>query len=108
MLIYVDDIIVISSSSKAVDGLLQQLQDDFVVMDLGALSYFLGIEARRAGNGIVLSQQRYVKDLLHKTNMSQAKSVVTPMKTTKKLSRHSGALLSEAEATRYTGTVGAL
>jgi hypothetical protein len=44
MLIYVDDIIIISSSSVATDRLLQQLRQDFAVKDLGALSYFLGVE----------------------------------------------------------------
>jgi hypothetical protein len=40
----VDDIIIISSSSVATDRLLQQLRQDFAVKDLGALSYFLGVE----------------------------------------------------------------
>jgi hypothetical protein len=41
ILIYVDDIIIISSSSFATDCLLQQLQVEFVVKDLGRLDYFL-------------------------------------------------------------------
>jgi hypothetical protein len=43
ILIYVDDII-ISSSTSATDKLLHQLHSEFAVKDLGALSYFLGIE----------------------------------------------------------------
>jgi hypothetical protein len=35
MLIYVDDIIIVSSSSSTTEKLLHQLQQDFVVMDLG-------------------------------------------------------------------------
>ena len=45
ILIYVDDIIIISSSSTATKKLLTQLWDDFVVLNLGILSYFLGIES---------------------------------------------------------------
>jgi hypothetical protein len=44
MLIYVDDIIVASSSEKAVASLLHDLGMDFALNDLGALHYFLGIE----------------------------------------------------------------
>jgi hypothetical protein len=43
MLIYVDDIIIVSSSSSTTEKLLHQLRQDFVVMDLGRLNYFLGI-----------------------------------------------------------------
>ena len=47
--IYVD-IIIISSSSMAIEKLLTQLWDDFAVKDLGTLSYFLGIEVRHTFN----------------------------------------------------------
>jgi histone deacetylase 1/2 len=44
LLVYVDDIIVVSSSSRAVEALLADLKRDFALKDLGELSYFLGIE----------------------------------------------------------------
>jgi hypothetical protein len=47
MLIYVDDIIVTSSSQDAVDVLLAALKEDFALKDLGNLHYFLGIEVER-------------------------------------------------------------
>lgn len=62
-LIYVDDIIMTSSSSKAVDDLLQQLHQDFVVKDLGSLHYFLGIEVSPIKNSIILTQQKYTREL---------------------------------------------
>jgi hypothetical protein len=43
LLVYVDDIIIASSSSKATSQLLQALKDDFALKDLGPLHYFLGI-----------------------------------------------------------------
>jgi hypothetical protein len=54
--IYVDDIIIISSSSSPVNRLWQQLRDDFAVKDIGLLSYFLGIEVRHTPQGLVMSQ----------------------------------------------------
>jgi histone deacetylase 1/2 len=44
VLIYVDDIIVASSSRQATTGVLQSLKKDFAQKDLGDLHYFLGIE----------------------------------------------------------------
>lgn len=44
ILIYVDDIIVASSSVQATDKLLSKLQAVFAIKDFGNLHYFLGIE----------------------------------------------------------------
>jgi hypothetical protein len=100
MLIYVDDIIIISSSSAATSKLLAQLQADFVVKDLGPLHYFLGIEVHSRSNGLILTQQKYIRDLLARTNMSTSKGVPTPMLPTDKL--------SSEDATKYRSIVGAL
>jgi hypothetical protein len=47
MLVYVDDMIVVSSSSAAVTALLHDLRMDFALKDLGSLHYFLGIADSR-------------------------------------------------------------
>nr|XP_020183060.2 uncharacterized mitochondrial protein AtMg00810-like [Aegilops tauschii subsp. strangulata] len=44
LLVYVDDIILVSSSDAAADRLVTALSGDFAVKDLGALHYFLGLE----------------------------------------------------------------
>jgi hypothetical protein len=54
-LIYVDDIIVASSMQDATIALLQDLNKEFALKDLGDLHYFLGIEINKVENGIVLS-----------------------------------------------------
>jgi hypothetical protein len=46
MLVYVDDIIVVSSTAKAAAHLLAKLRQTFPVKDLGHLGYFLGIEVK--------------------------------------------------------------
>jgi hypothetical protein len=68
-LIYIDDIIIISSSLAATDRLLGQLRDDFVVKDMGPLSYFLGIEVHHHPHGLTMTQQKYIHDILLRTNM---------------------------------------
>jgi len=47
MLVYVDDIIVASSSQEAIAALLQELEKEFAIKDLGDLHYFLGIQVQR-------------------------------------------------------------
>jgi hypothetical protein len=71
MLIYVDDIIIVSSSNSATDKLIQNLLEEFAVKDLGSLQYFLSIEVNQSKGGIVLSQKRYALDLLKRTNMEK-------------------------------------
>lgn len=52
VLVYVDDIIVASSSHEATNALLSDLQSDFALKDLGDLHYFMGIEVKK-GEGRV-------------------------------------------------------
>ena len=66
MLVYVDDIIVVSSSPKAVEALVLDLRADFALKDLGELSYFLGIEVKKVNDGILMSQQKYASDIIRR------------------------------------------
>jgi hypothetical protein len=78
MLIYVDDIVVASSSEKGVDALLHDLELDFALKDLGELHYFLGIEVKKVHGGIILSHEKYANDMLHRVNMQICMIVDTP------------------------------
>jgi hypothetical protein len=108
MLIYVDDIIVVSSSDHAVTTLLQDLQKEFALKDLGSLHYFLGIEINSVPGGILLSQEKYVNDLLKKVGMRGCKAASIPMATSEKLSLHEGQQLGPKDSTHYRSIVGAL
>jgi hypothetical protein len=66
VLVYVDDIIVASSSKDATDALLRDLEKVVALKVLGDLHYFLGINVKRTSNGLVLSQEKYVDDILKK------------------------------------------
>jgi hypothetical protein len=54
-LVYVDDIIVVSSSPKVTTLLLQNLEKEFTLKDLGDLHYILGIEVTKIQDCIMLS-----------------------------------------------------
>uniref|UniRef100_A0A2N9HWF7 Reverse transcriptase Ty1/copia-type domain-containing protein n=1 Tax=Fagus sylvatica TaxID=28930 RepID=A0A2N9HWF7_FAGSY len=72
----------------------------------GNLNFFLGIEVLSNPHGIILSQHRYIIDLLHRTKMSEAKPITTPMASTSSLSAFEGELFPDL--TLYRSTVGTL
>ena len=48
--------------------------------DLGALSYYLGIEVRQGKEALTLGQSAYALKLLERSGMAECKPCVTPMK----------------------------
>lgn len=66
-------------------SIIKQLGDMFSLKDMGSLHFFLGIEVIPTPVGLFLSQHKYVRDLLAKTSMSDAKDVSTPLSTTQSL-----------------------
>lgn len=73
LLVYVDDIVIISNNTVALTKLLMDFNRLFAMKDLGPLNYFLGIEVHRAPSNMYLTQTKYVFDLLHMTKMHDAK-----------------------------------
>jgi len=72
VLIYVDDIIITGSSYAIIKSLIQSLQKHFGLKDLGKLHYFLGVETSWIVDGSLhRSQNKYIKDILHKSSMSR-------------------------------------
>ena len=94
ILVYVDDIILVSSSAAAADRLVVALRDDFAVKDLGALHFFLGLEVSRSSAGLTLTQKKYSLDLLRRAGMLKCKPVFTPMSAADRLSALDGDSLS--------------
>ena len=76
---YVDDIVITGSDSKCISSLKSFLQSQFHTKDLGMLRYFLGIEVMRSKYGIILSQRKYVLDLLSETGKLGVKPCNFPM-----------------------------
>jgi histone deacetylase 1/2 len=109
LLVYVDDIIVVSSSSTASIQLVAALRSDFAVKDLGPLHFFLGIEVlRQSSGGLVLTQRKYAHELLRRAGMQKCQPANTPMTVTDPLSSSVGIPLMPDDATRYRSVVGGL
>jgi len=106
LLIYVDDIILTGNNSAHVESFVASLANRFSLKDLGPLSYFLGVEVVPHKHGILLSQRRYILDLLSRTKMTGANPVQTPLPTSPPISLHSGTRLSDPSS--YRTVVGSL
>lgn len=90
LLIYIVDIIITASDPAAITDLLQLLNVDFAVKDLSDFHYFLGVEVLKLNSSLLLSQQRYIMNLLKKKNMHEAKPVTPPMASSSALTAFSG------------------
>jgi hypothetical protein len=55
--VYVDDIVVMSSSPNAVMALLQDLRSDFALKNLGDLHYFMGIQVTKQSDALKKNMQ---------------------------------------------------
>jgi hypothetical protein len=69
---------------------MSQLSSEFVMKDLGHISYFLGILVTRHSSGIFLSQHKYAEEIIDKDVMSSCKPVSTVVDTKAKLCGLSG------------------
>lgn len=64
ILIYVDDTVLKGWHQEDIDRLMNFLQQDFTIKDLGPLHYFLGAKVTKIGPNLHLSQTKYIRDLL--------------------------------------------
>ena len=85
LIVYVDDIIITEDNDKEVMKLEEELAISFEVKKLGALKYFLGIEVAQSSSGYLMTQKKYILDLLNETKLLQGKANSTPIETNHKL-----------------------
>jgi hypothetical protein len=77
--VYLDDIIITGDDSFEMSELQQKFGKEFEVKDLGQLRYFLGIEIPMSPKGIVLSQRKFVLNLLSDVGMLGCRVASTPI-----------------------------
>lgn len=78
-LISVDNMLFAGLDFEFIKKLVTDLNEQFSLRDLGELSYFLRIEARRNVVGLHICQTKYAPELLRKENMQDCNGVSTPM-----------------------------
>jgi hypothetical protein len=63
---------------------------------------------RKDKEGIILSQEKYARDILARVGMLKCKPSVTPLSASEKLSKYEGNTLDQGDSTRYRSIVGGL
>ncbi|GJS35600.1 putative ribonuclease H-like domain-containing protein, partial [Tanacetum coccineum] len=85
--VYVDDIIFGSTKSSMVKDFEELMQKEFKMSSMGELTFFLGLQVKQSNGGIFLSQDKYVKDILHKFDFRTIKPASTPIEAHKSLGK---------------------
>ena len=83
--IYVDDIIFGSTNKAMCISFEKLMKDKFAMSSMGELTFFLGLQVTQKENGIFISQDKYVNDILKKFGFEDAKPAKTTMEKDKPL-----------------------
>ncbi|GJW59091.1 putative ribonuclease H-like domain-containing protein [Tanacetum coccineum] len=89
--VYVDDIIFGSTKKSLCVEFEQMMHKRFQMSSMGELTFFLGLQVKQKDDGIFISQDKYVADILKKFDFVTMKTTSTPIETNK-------ALLKDEEA----------
>eukprot|EP00256_Glycine_max_P060365 XP_014629214.2 uncharacterized protein LOC106798083 [Glycine max] len=106
ILLYVDDIILTTSSDRLRKHFMALLGAEFAMKDLGPLNFFLGIVVSRDANGMFLSQKQYVTEIIERAGMANCSFCPTPVDTKPKLSASKDSPYEDP--TKYRSLAGAL
>ncbi|GKB84694.1 putative ribonuclease H-like domain-containing protein [Tanacetum coccineum] len=74
-----DDIIFGSSNPKLCREFEDLMHDKFKMSDVGELNFFLGLQVLQRNDGIFISQDKYVGDILKKFGYTDVRTAKTPM-----------------------------
>ncbi|KAL0350043.1 UNVERIFIED_CONTAM: Retrovirus-related Pol polyprotein from transposon RE2, partial [Sesamum radiatum] len=99
-LVYVDDILLIGNSVEEIIVVKNYLHSLFTIKDLGFAKYSLGLELARSEHGLLVTQAKYLNNILKDTNLLDAKATSMPLSPGIKLTVDSGSLLPDPGAYR--------
>ena len=82
------------------------MANEFEMFMIGELSYFLGLQIKQMKNGTFVSQGKYIKDILKKFRMDDAKAISTPMGTNSNLDSDTSGNMMDQKS--YRSMIGSL
>lgn len=104
--IYVDDIIFGATNESLCKEFADLMSKEFQMSMMGELSFFLGLQIQQTEQGIMIHQQKYIKELMKKFGMENAKVNDTPMGTNTRLDEDLKG--TPVNQTLYRGMIGSL
>jgi hypothetical protein len=87
VLVYVDDIIFGCNKNQLVQWFSSAMESEFEIFMIGELSFFLSLQITQRSEGMFISQEKYLREMLKRFQMEDSKLVGTPMVTGCKLSK---------------------
>jgi hypothetical protein len=82
------------------------MSKEFEMSMIGELSFFLGLQIKQLKDGIFISQSKYLKDMLKKFGLENAKPIKTPMATNGHLDLYEGGTMVDQKL--YRSIIGSL
>ncbi|GJY80317.1 putative ribonuclease H-like domain-containing protein [Tanacetum coccineum] len=104
--VYVDDIIFGSTKKSWCDEFEALMKSRFQMSSMGELTFFLGLQVKQKANGIFISQDKYVAEILKKFDFVNVKTASTPIETQKPLVKDEEA--SDVDVHLYRSMIGSL
>nr|GEW56886.1 hypothetical protein [Tanacetum cinerariifolium] len=83
--VYVDDIIFGSTNKKLCKSFEKLMKDKFQIISMGELTFFLRLQVKQKDDGIFISQDKYIAEILRKFGFTDVKSASTPIDAEKPL-----------------------
>lgn len=77
LVMYVDDLLITGTDEAKIIEFKRFLNDTFTIKDMGTAKYFLGIEMARGEKGMMLTQSKYILDLLKDVMIEEEKPITT-------------------------------
>ncbi|GJU82237.1 putative ribonuclease H-like domain-containing protein [Tanacetum coccineum] len=85
--VYVDDIIFRSTKKTWCDEFEVLMKGEFETSAMGELTIFLGLQVKQKSDGIFISQDKYVQDMLKKFDIESVRTTTTPYEDSKPKSK---------------------
>ncbi|GJR47831.1 putative ribonuclease H-like domain-containing protein [Tanacetum coccineum] len=83
--VYVDDIIFGSTKKSMCTEFEECMHKRFQMSSMGELTFFLGLQVKQQPDGIFISQDKYVADILKKFDFLSIRTATTPIESNKPL-----------------------
>ncbi|GJU10548.1 putative ribonuclease H-like domain-containing protein [Tanacetum coccineum] len=104
--VYVDDIIFGSTKKSLCTEFEKMMHKKFQMSSMGELTFFLGLQVKQKEDGIFISQDKYVTEILKKFGFTDVKTASTPMETQKLLLKDEDG--EEVDVHLYRSMIGSL
>ncbi|GJU26472.1 putative ribonuclease H-like domain-containing protein [Tanacetum coccineum] len=101
-----DDIIFGSTKKSLCTEFEKLMHKKFQMSSMGELTFFLGLQVTQKDDGIFISQDKYVDEILKKFGFSTVKTASTPMETSKSLMKDENA--EDVDVHLYRSMIGSL